>query len=108
MKLLSLLTICLFMFGCATTPTNLVRQPIGDQQAIVQLATDAIKAGDRVELFKETCREVSRKDFTTTRCSKASRGMASVLEIKSPQEAIIKADSGVSLEQGLFVEKAKQ
>ena len=108
MKLLSFLTICLFMFGCATTPTSLVRQPIGNQQAIVQLGTDAIKTGDRVELFKETCREVTRKDFTTTRCDKASRGMASVLEIKSPQEAIIKADSGVSLEQGLVIEKAKQ
>jgi hypothetical protein len=108
MKLISFLSVCFFMFGCATTPTNLVRQPIGDQQAIVQLGTPAIKAGDRVELFKETCREVTRKDFTTTRCSKASRGMASVLELKSSQEAIIKADSGVALEQGLFVEKANQ
>lgn len=108
MKLISFLSLCLFMFGCATTPTSVVRQPIGNQQAMVKLGVAGIKPGDRVDLLKETCREVARKDMTTTRCSKTSIGQASVLELKSPEEAIIKADNGVSLEQGLFVEKINQ
>ena len=106
MKLLSILSMCLFMLSCATS--NFVREPIGNQQAIVKLGVGNIKAGDRVDVFKETCREVYRRNSSITKCSKTSVGQASVLELKSQEEAIIKADNGVSLEQGLLVEKISQ
>lgn len=102
MKLLSFFAVSFFMFGCASS--NIVRETIGDQEAVVKLGSGNIQPGDRVEIFKQSCREVYRRTSEGYKCTKNQIGLGSVVQLRANDEAIVKADNGVTLEQGLLVE----
>lgn len=104
MKHLMFVLAILSLAGCAST-SNIVRKDLGHGEALVKLGVQNIKVGDRVSVLREDCREVGRKDRVAYTCSKTPIGEASVMELRSPEEAVIRADSGVTIRNGQYVEK---
>lgn len=87
-----------------------------DEAAQVCLGNREVKAGDRVALFKTTCRasDFSRASTGQQRfreasapfaCSKERIGGGTVSRALDEHMSIVKVDSGVPFKEGMIVEK---
>ncbi len=105
MRFIILFSISLFLFGCSIAPVNQITKLTGQKQALAEINSPGIKAGDHVQVLKKVCRDVYRKDMPSQKCSETLVGKASILELNSGKQALIQADEGTVLESGLLLEK---
>ena len=105
MKLILFFSSLLLFIGCTQLPVNEVRKPLGQQQAIAQIESSDIKPGDQVQVIKRECRMVERRNLLTNKCTENIVGKASIVEMKSEREAVIKAEPDIALESGMILKK---
>lgn len=108
MKTLLLMSSLLVLIGCISVPRNEVSEVFNSGEALVKIDAQGFKAGDKLHILKEFCRESFRKDISTTKCTQAIVGRATITELKSQDLALIKADSDTKLESGMLAEKISQ
>ena len=105
MRFIILFSISLFLFGCSVAPVNQITKLTGEKQALADIKSPGMKAGDHVQVLKKVCRDVYRKDIPSQKCSETFVGKALILEFSSGNQALIQAEEGTVLESGLLLEK---
>ncbi|MDZ4082158.1 MAG: hypothetical protein U1E10_04425 [Bdellovibrionales bacterium] len=72
-----------------------------------QVCLDEAKVGDRLTLFKNSCPTKGtslRSSSNSGMCEKVRVGQGTVTEILNQHYSVLKADAGVPIEEGNFVE----
>lgn len=106
---LSLTALTIILSGCAH---NLMRgsvaMKVSDTEAHVCLDDSEAKVGDRVTLYKNSCPNKAgyiRSGGVGGTCEKVKVGQGTVTEIINQHYSVVKFDSGVPFEEGMFIEK---
>ena len=104
-----LMIISLFLVSCATSVhRGVVAMEIDENTAHVGLGKSEAGAGDHVELYAHKCRNIrsSVPQLSVDQvCTKVSRGHGRVTTIINDDYVVVKFDTGVSFEEGDFIEK---
>ena len=108
-NLLTLLVTAFALSGCAhSVMRGSVAMKTSPDEAHVCLGKGEVKAGDRVNVFKNVCTGMGLKTRINTLaapCEKKQMGMGTVKEIINSHYSVVKFDSGVQFEEGTLVEK---
>lgn len=92
----------LFVTSCATSVhRGVVAMKIDENTAHVGLSQNEVNIGDHVELYSNKCRYKKAEQS----CEKVSKGHGTVTSIINNDYVTIKFDSGVSFQEGDFIEK---
>ncbi len=96
----------LMISGCAhSAMKGSVAMKVSATEAHVCL--DNAKVGDRLTLFKNSCptRDTGlRTSGSSAMCEKVRVGQGTVTQILNQHYSVLKADAGVAIEEGNFVE----
>lgn len=82
-----------------------VAMKVNEQEAHVCLGDNEVKAGDRVNLFRNQCNKIVGKVGANDPCHKIKIGEGTVTRTLDEHYSVVKVDSGVSFEEGTVVEK---
>lgn len=82
---------------------GVVAMKIDENTAHVGLNKDEVTVGDHVELYRNEC--VGGSKNSESRCEKVSKGHGAVTQILNENYVTVKFDSGVSFQEGDFIEK---
>ena len=105
LKFVSALGLAVALSGCAHgLMRGSVAMKTSESEAHVCLGQGEVKAGDRVELFKNVCVRGGSKGGGGS-CEKRTLGKGTVQEVLNSHYSVVKFDSGVQFEEGTFVEK---
>ena len=97
-----LVTASLFITSCATSVhRGVVAMKVDENTAHVGLNQNEVSIGDHVELYSNKCRNKKLDQF----CEKVAKGHGTVTSVISSDYVAIKFDSGVSFQEGDFIEK---
>lgn len=92
----------LFITSCATyIHRGVVAMKVDENTAHVGLNNNEVNIGDHVELYSNKCRNLKSEQF----CKKVSKGHGTVLSFINDDYVSVKFDSGVSFQEGDFIEK---
>lgn len=98
--------VALILTGCTHgLMRGSVAMKVSDTEAHVCMENS--KVGERVTLFKNNCpnKGGARLGGSGGSCEKVQLGQGTVTEILNQHYSVVKFDSGVSFEEGTFVEK---
>lgn len=106
------ISIAVMLAGCAHgVMRGTVAMKTSDSEAHVCLGDGEVKPGDRVTLFRSVCspkgpgsRPMSGKVAAGT-CERIEIGKGTVEQLLNKHYSLVKFDTGVSFEEGTFVEK---
>lgn len=105
---LIILTALLIATGCAHgLMRGTVAMKVDDQDAHVCLGEGEVKAGDRVNLFRNECvsRGGGRVGTDRSFCKKVKIGEGVVSQTLNEHYSLVKVDPGVTFEEGTIVER---
>ncbi|MBC7467271.1 MAG: hypothetical protein H7256_14870 [Bdellovibrio sp.] len=104
-KTIVLLAGALVVSSCATNQLHrgVVAMKIDDRNAHVTLNKNEVAVGDHVELFGNKCVPLAGTRAKT--CERVEKGHGVVTEVLNDNYSAIKFDSGVTFQEGDFIEK---
>lgn len=101
----------LIITGCAhhSLMRGTVAMKISDTEAHVCINNFEVKEGERVTLFRNVCPTKGERlvlaQTTGIVCKKVQVGMGTVTKILNEHYSIVKFDTGVTFDEGSFIEK---
>lgn len=103
-KAVILVTGALILSSCASKlHRGVVAMKIDDSNAHVTLNRSEVSVGDHVELYGNKCAIVP--GTRSKSCEKVEKGHGVVTEVLNDNYSAIKFDSGVTFQEGDFIEK---
>lgn len=111
---LSVFGVMMFGMGCAHNAHNRGSVVVkhGASEADVCLGDKEVKIGDRMAIYRHDCKNknlnaaaADRGPRTTRSCQKVKVGEGEIVQVLDEHYSTMRADSGISLVEGLSVEK---
>lgn len=101
--ILPLAAACL-LFSCASTVhRGVVAMKVDDSTAHVSMGQNEVSVGDHVELYSNKCK--NKKLIEEPVCERVAKGHGAVTSVINNDYVVIKFDSGVTFQEGDFIEK---
>ena len=98
-----------FLLAACVSTNGVVKKPYDSRRAPVSLGKERLTPGDRVNLFLETCHDrprlTRRYDFMSSTCTSELVGKGEIAHALADNEVLLLAEEGVSLKEGMKVEK---